>query len=150
VIVVYRSRKKEAIGSTKSDRFRSVEIGPGLCAVLRDQIARRAELASGDGGDGFLFVMPVRTFKRDNGRWESAGAARPFDRNTPRQPVSSRVIEPSIEILSHEAQRTILATDTNGRDAPRLSCVVHPRARHREPASDVVRLEEFRVHRERR
>ena len=29
-IVVYRSRKGAAVGSTKSDRFRSVEIGPGL------------------------------------------------------------------------------------------------------------------------
>jgi integrase len=39
MIVVYRSRKKDALGSTKSDRFRSVEIGPGLCAVLQDQVA---------------------------------------------------------------------------------------------------------------
>ena len=30
-IIVYRSRKKDGTGSTKSDRFRSVEIGPGLC-----------------------------------------------------------------------------------------------------------------------
>ena len=82
MIIVYRSRKKEAIGSTKSDRFRSVEIGPGLCAVLRDQVARRAELASGDRGDVFLFVMPVRVVKRAPGRWESAGVARPLDRNT--------------------------------------------------------------------
>jgi integrase len=82
MIVVYRSRKKDAVGSTKSDRFRSVEIGPGLCAVLRDQVARRAELASGGRGDDFLFVMPVRTVKRAPGRWESAGVARPLDRNT--------------------------------------------------------------------
>ncbi len=82
MIVVYRSRKKDGVGSTKSDRFRSVEIGPGLCAVLRDQVARRAELASGGRGDDFLFVMPVRTVKRAPGRWESAGLARPLDRNT--------------------------------------------------------------------
>ncbi len=46
-IVVYRSRKKDAIGSTKSDRFRSVEIGPALSTVLRDLLACRAELADG-------------------------------------------------------------------------------------------------------
>jgi integrase len=82
MIVVYRSRKKDAIGSTKSDRFRSVEIGPALSAVLRDQVARRAELASGDRADAFVFVMPVRMVKRAQGRWESAGVRRPLDRNT--------------------------------------------------------------------
>ncbi len=82
MIVVYRSRKKEAIGSTKSNRFRSVEIGPSLAAVLRDQVARRAELTSGDRAGAFLFVMPVRTIKHAQGRWESAGVARPLDRNT--------------------------------------------------------------------
>ena len=82
MIVVYRSRKKQAIGSTKSDRFRSVEIGPALCAVLGDQLAQRAELASDERADSILFVMPVRTIKRSNGRWESTGVARPLDRNT--------------------------------------------------------------------
>lgn len=81
-IVVYRSRKKDALGSTKSDRFRSVEIGPALCAVLRDQIARRAECVDADKADSFLFVMPVRTEKRSNGHWENAGVGRPMDRNT--------------------------------------------------------------------
>jgi integrase len=41
-IVVYRSRKGSVVGSTKSDRFRSVEIGPGLSSVLRDHLARGA------------------------------------------------------------------------------------------------------------
>ncbi len=41
-IVVYRSRKSDAVGSTKSDRFRAVEIGPGLSSVLCDQVALRA------------------------------------------------------------------------------------------------------------
>jgi len=82
MIVVYRSRKKETVGSTKSDRSRSVEIGPALCAVLRDQVARRGELAAGERGGAFVFVMPVRTIKRSQGRWESAGVARPLDRNT--------------------------------------------------------------------
>ena len=70
------------IGSTKSDRFRSVEIGPALCSVLRDQVARRAELASGDRSAAAVFVMPVRTAKRSKGRWQSAGVAQRLDRNT--------------------------------------------------------------------
>lgn len=82
MILVYRSRKKQAIGSTKSDRFRSVEIGPALCAVLRDQLARRAELTSAQRADAFLFVMPLRMAKRSNGRWASTGVARPLERNT--------------------------------------------------------------------
>jgi integrase len=81
-VVVYRSRKSGAVGSAKSDRFRSVEIGPGLCVVLRDQVARRAELAAGDRAAAVLFVMPVRTAKRSKGRWESAGVGRSLDRNT--------------------------------------------------------------------
>jgi integrase len=81
-IVVYRSRKRDTVGSTKSDRFRAVEIGPGLCAVLRDQVARRAELAAGDRRAALVFVMPVRTTKRSNGHWESAGVDRPLDRTT--------------------------------------------------------------------
>ena len=37
-VIVYRSRKRDGTGSMKSDRFRSVEIGPGLCAVLRNRV----------------------------------------------------------------------------------------------------------------
>jgi uncharacterized protein YjhX (UPF0386 family) len=49
-IVVYRSRKRgETVGSTKSDRFRLVEVGPSLSRVLRDHLARQAEMASEDG-----------------------------------------------------------------------------------------------------
>jgi integrase len=81
-VVVYRSQKTDSVGSTKSDRFRAVEIGPGLRAVLRDQVARRAELASGDRAAAFVFVMPVRTVKSSKGRWESAGVDQPLDRNT--------------------------------------------------------------------
>jgi integrase len=81
-IVVYRSRKGSAVGSTKSDRFRSVEIGPGLSSVLRDQVARGAEVAAGDGARAALFTMPIRTVKRSQGRWESVGVRRPLDRNT--------------------------------------------------------------------
>ena len=68
-VVVYRSRKSAAVGSTKSDRFRSVEIGPGLCAVLRDKVARRAKLAAGERPATALFVMPVRTAKPSKERW---------------------------------------------------------------------------------
>jgi integrase len=81
-VIVYRSRKNGVVGSTKSDRFRAVEIGPVLCRVLRDQVARRTELASGDRTSAVLFVMPVRTLKRSKGRWESAGVAQPLDRTT--------------------------------------------------------------------
>ncbi|MGH2885505.1 MAG: site-specific integrase [Solirubrobacteraceae bacterium] len=81
-LVVYRSRKSHSVGSTKSDRFRAVEIGPGLCSVLRDQVARRAELAADADERHVLFVMPVRSAKRSNGRWESAGVGLPLDRTT--------------------------------------------------------------------
>ncbi|MBA3807254.1 MAG: tyrosine-type recombinase/integrase [Solirubrobacterales bacterium] len=86
-IVVYRSHKKARTrkttnGSTKGDRFRSVEIGPGLSRTLQEQLARRAEMASGDQKSSPVFVMPLRTRKADRGRWSSAGDPEPFDRNT--------------------------------------------------------------------
>jgi integrase len=82
VIVVYRSRKKAGIGSTKSDRFRSVEIGPRTSAVLQSQIARRGEFDTGLADDALVFVMPVRDVKRSHGRWQSAGVAEAMDRTT--------------------------------------------------------------------
>jgi integrase len=87
VIVVYRSHKKTRArravsGSTKSDKFRSVEIGPGLSGVLQDQLARRAEMARGDATDAPVFVMPTRVRKADRGRWASTGDLRCVDRNT--------------------------------------------------------------------
>ncbi len=83
VIVVYRSRKKkEAVGSTKSDRFRSVEIGQGLSRVLRDHLACRGEMTSGAQHDAHVFVMPVRVRKHDPGRWNGDGAGEPMDRTT--------------------------------------------------------------------
>jgi site-specific recombinase XerD len=83
MIVVYRSRKRgDAIGSTKSDRFRSVEIGPALAKSLAEQVARRAEMSANDQGRAHLFVMPVRVAKGDRGRWQSGGAGQPFDRTT--------------------------------------------------------------------
>jgi integrase len=80
VIVVYRSRKRDSVGSTKSDRFRSVEIGRGLARVLGEQLARRAELSAGDQRDALVFVMPARVRKRDQGHWDGAG--QPIDRTT--------------------------------------------------------------------
>jgi len=87
VIIVSRSHKKTRTrktvsGSTKSDKFRSVEIGPGLSQTLRDQLARRAEMASGDQSDAPVFVMPTRVRRTDRGRWASSGDLRAVDRNT--------------------------------------------------------------------
>jgi integrase len=82
LVTVYRSRKREAIGSTKGDRFRSIEIGPGLARVLGDQLARRAEFGGGKQPGAALFVMPVRVGHFDRGRWASAGAPEPLDRTT--------------------------------------------------------------------
>ncbi len=87
VIVVYRSHKKSRArkamsGSTKSDKFRGVEIGPGLSHVLQDHLARRDEMVNGDATDAPVFVMPTRIRKADRGRWASAGDLRAVDRNT--------------------------------------------------------------------
>jgi integrase len=82
VIVVYRSRKKGKVGSTKSDRFRAVEIGPLLSAVMREQVEKRAAMAGGDKLDALLYTMPVRVRKTDQGRWEGDGDGKPFDRTT--------------------------------------------------------------------
>ncbi len=82
VIVVYRSDKKGRVGSPKSDRFRCVEIGPGLGRVLGDQLARRGELDAGNAAAPLLFAMPVRVAKRSSGRWGSAAVGEAFHRNT--------------------------------------------------------------------
>jgi integrase len=82
VIVVYRSRKKQKVGSTKSDRFGSVEIGSGLSRVLTAQVAMRATMEGGDRLDALLFVMPVRVRKSDRGRWDGDGDGKPLDRTT--------------------------------------------------------------------
>lgn len=82
VIVVYRSRKNGVIGSTKSDKFRSVEIGPGLAQTLRDQIARQSETSARNEKTAVLFFMPVRDAKRSNGRWASTDAYQRMDRTT--------------------------------------------------------------------
>lgn len=73
VIVVY---------STKSGRSRSIEIGRGLSQVLLDHLNQRAEAAGGDDPNARVFVMPARTRKRDQGRWEGNGDGGPMDRTT--------------------------------------------------------------------
>jgi integrase len=80
VVVVYRSRKRDSVGSTKSDRFRAVEIGRGLSRVLSEQLARRAELSAGEQRDALVFVMPARVRRREPGHWDGAG--QPIDRTT--------------------------------------------------------------------
>lgn len=81
VIVVSRSAKASGTGSTKSDRFRGVEIARDLSATLREQIARRA-LEGASDRESLLFAMPTRRRKQDRGRWEGRGAGRPMDRTT--------------------------------------------------------------------
>jgi integrase len=80
VVVVYRSRKRDSVGSTKSDRFRSVEIGRGLSRMLSEQLARRVELSAGDQHDALVFAMPARVRRHDRGHWDGAGEA--MDRTT--------------------------------------------------------------------
>lgn len=82
VIVVYRSRKQATVGSTKSDRFRSVEIGPRTSLVLRSQVDQRREFVTERADAALVFVMPVRARKRSQGRWESAGVGEAMDRTT--------------------------------------------------------------------
>ncbi len=82
LVTVYRSHKREAIGSTKSDRFRSVEIGPALARVLADQLALRIARDGGSDPKTALFVMPVRERHYGRGRWASAGAPAPLNRTT--------------------------------------------------------------------
>jgi integrase len=81
-IVVYRSRKKGSVGSTKSDRFRAVEIGQGLSRVLSDHLARRGEMAASEQAQAQVFVMPVRVRKSDQGHWKGNGEGTPMDRTT--------------------------------------------------------------------
>lgn len=82
-VIVSRSAKDGGrIGSTKSDRFRRVEIGPALRDLLADHIARRMEHATGTDRDALLFVAPVRRTKTDKGRWSSAGELGQLDRCT--------------------------------------------------------------------
>jgi integrase len=82
-IVVARSLKDDGrVGSTKSDRFRRVEIGPELAATLADHAAQRMEETPDAGHHALLFVMPVRRGKREKGRWRSDRDLSAIDRGT--------------------------------------------------------------------
>ena len=59
-----------------------MEIGPGLSAVVREQVEKRAAMAGGDKLDALLYTMPVRVRKIDQGRWEGDSDGKPFDRTT--------------------------------------------------------------------
>jgi integrase len=82
-IIVARSLKDDgSVGSTKSDRFRRVEIGPDLAAMLADHAARRMEQTNDAGHRALLFVTPVREKRHDKGRWVSKGQHGAIDRGT--------------------------------------------------------------------
>lgn len=57
MIVVYRSQKQGSLGSTKSDRFRAVEIGRALSRVLSEQLARRAEATARPQREALVFAQ---------------------------------------------------------------------------------------------
>lgn len=59
-----------------------MEIGPGLSAVVREQVEKRAGMPGGDKLYALLYTMPVRVRKTDKGRWEGDGDGKPFDRTT--------------------------------------------------------------------
>ena len=80
-IRVYRSRKSGAEGSTKSNKFRGVEIGPRLAVTLLTHLEESRERMSGDR-DAYLFVMPQRIRKSDRGRWRPSESDQPMDRTT--------------------------------------------------------------------
>ena len=73
-IRVLRSGKREGDGSTKGDRFRSVDFGPRLATVLLDLQARQQEHGAGGEGGAPLFPGP--------GRWTSTAGAARMDRST--------------------------------------------------------------------
>jgi hypothetical protein len=79
---VYRSAKREGEGSTKSKRFRAVQVGPGLLDTMRDLRARSAEAHAADLTRAALFTMPVRVRKAERGRWGSREHFAAIDRNT--------------------------------------------------------------------
>lgn len=72
-IRVIRARKATGDGSTKGDRYRSVDIGPRISTVLRDLAARQQEQGM-SGVDRPVFPGP--------GRWASSPAGERMDRST--------------------------------------------------------------------
>jgi len=80
-ILVHRSAKPGGIGSTKSDRFRGVEVGRELASTLSALTARR-QLEGAEDRHALLFVMPARRTKNEPGRWLGRGDGGPMDRST--------------------------------------------------------------------
>jgi integrase len=79
---VYRPLAELLVGSgLRISEALALRIGD-LSSVLRDQVAHSAEVAAGDRALAPVFTMPIRTVKRSQGRWRSAGISRPLDRNT--------------------------------------------------------------------
>jgi len=72
-IRVLRSGKPTGDGSTKGDRYRSVDFGPRLARMLRDLKARQEE--HGAAGN-------ARAVFAGSGRWASTASAVRLDRNT--------------------------------------------------------------------
>jgi integrase len=58
VITIMRSGKREGTGSTKGDRFRTVNISPRHVEMLKDVKARQAERSVFDGRCDLVFVGP--------------------------------------------------------------------------------------------
>ena len=61
----------------RSDGTQTTKRGFASERAARDASRRLIERAP-----AALFTMPIRTVKRSQGRWESAGVSRPLDRNT--------------------------------------------------------------------
>ena len=71
-IVVARSLEDDgSLGSTKSDRFRRVEIGPHLTARLADHASQRLEQTDDVPQRVAMFVSPLRVARTDPGRWST-------------------------------------------------------------------------------
>jgi integrase len=80
-VIVYRSGKREGVGSTKGKRFRPVTIGPRLVESIRDRAAAIAEHAE-DPHTALLFPMPRVIVRGDRGGTQRFAANTPMSRNT--------------------------------------------------------------------
>jgi integrase len=107
-IRVLRSAKRDGDGSTKGDRFRSVDFGPRLATVLAELQASRDEHAARGGGAAPVFSGP--------GRWESTPRAQRMDRGTVTRSWHKRALanaglrDMSLHSLRHTAAAAWLTT----------------------------------------
>jgi integrase len=115
VIVVYRSRKVASVGSTKSDRFRSVEIGPRSSAALRSHLDRQNRSDKRAAHGALVFTMPLRDARRTQGRWAGAGVGEAMDRTTVSRDWHKKALEDAalrdmpLHALRHTAAASWLA-----------------------------------------